>query len=146
MDNKFNFCEHYSEQLWTTAKRGNTSQWLNTIDGITVFLFSSLSGESMIYVGTSINSGSESCKIPFTWLNVEGIFITVPWRGCRKSRCDAMLKRSINAARDCCWFEEVSKEDEDITCIDIHVPYYKLNIYINNTCLKLSFLFICENL
>lgn len=26
----------------------------------------------------------------------------------------------------------VSKEDEDITYIDIHVPYYKLNIYIND--------------
>lgn len=107
--NKFNFCEHYSEQLWTTARRGNISQRLNTIDRITIFLFSSLSEESMIYVGTSINSGSESCKIPFTWLNVEGIFITVPWRGCRKSRYDVMLKRSINAARDCCWFEEVCK-------------------------------------
>lgn len=69
---------------------------------------------------------SKSCKIPFTWLNVEEIFITVLWSGCRKWRCDVMLKHGINASRDFCRFnqDEMNQEqnwrDEDIICIDIH--------------------------
>lgn len=84
------------------------------------FFFSFFFSSSRIRSTSERIFWSKSCKIPFTWLNVEEIFITVLWSGCRKSRCDVMLKHGINASRDFCRFkqDEMNQEqnwrDEDV--------------------------------